>query len=904
MDNALVEQPWGMSTLHIRLLGDFHLIDGEAPVAGVNSARLQALLAYLVLHPQAPQSRRHLAFLLWPDSRESQARSNLRNLLHLLRHALPHADDFLQIDATTVQWRSTAPYTLDVVAFTAALAAADAAQAAGDASGERAALENASARYRGDLLPDCYEDWLQPERERLRQLCVTALERLISLLAQHQDAPAAIRTAQRLLRMDPLHETTYQQLMRLYTQLGDRAHALNTYHTCVTVLQRELGVKPSAATQALYQRLQAAANHPQGPAPRAEAPPASPRQHNLPALLTSFVGRTEALTTLKQALGTARLLTLTGPGGCGKTRLALAVAADLVATYPAGVWLVELGGLRTAAHLLPTLAGVLHIAEEPSRALLTTVVESLRDQRLLLVLDTCEHLIDSCAELVQTLLHACPHLQVLATSRERLAVAGEMVWPVPLLTLPPLVTPISENPAQLLAYEAVQLLVERIQAVWPAFTLTPHNAPALCQICVHLDGLPLALELAAARAALFSVQEIAAHLDHRFQLLQQGARDATLRHQTLAAAIDWSYDRLPAAEQVLLRRLALFDSTFTLAAVQGICTDWPTSDAPTLDPAQVLDLLAHLVDKSLVNVILQPAGATRYGLLETIRAYGAERLAAADEVVTGRNRHLAFFRQLAESAAPQLRGSEQVAWLDQLATEQDNLRTALHWAVTAPAADPIENGLRLGGALWRFWIYRGHYSEGRAYLTRLLTAAAPTAAAQQAAYAQVLVGAGCLAGEQGEYSSAQQWLEQALARYQALALPAGIAEAIYSLAGELARRSRHRAPLLRDEHCPLSAIAGWSGAGLGAAWSGLAGSHCRGSGAGGKPYSGKSATLSGGGRSRRSLFCPGGSGLCGAGSGGVRQRPTICRTIPGLCPPGGGSTCGEHGLADVGTAGP
>lgn len=772
-----------MPTLHIALFGDFRLTYDGRPVAAVNTARLQALLAYLVLHRSAPQNRRHLAFLLWPDSNETQARTNLRNLLHLLRQALPAVDHFLLVDATTVQWRPDVSFTLDVMQFEAALAAAERAVATAD---ERVALAEAAHLYEGDLLPACYEEWIQPIREQFRQQLITALARLIDLLAGQPDVPAAIGYAQRLLRMDPLHETTYQQLMRLYTQLGDRAHALNTYHTCATVLQRELGVPPSAATEALYRQIKRAPNPPLAPATSIHHQPSLQRRHNLPAQLTTFVGRQRLLDAIKEALQHTRLVTLTGPGGCGKTRLALAVAATLVEAYPDGVWLVELGGLREATHLTATVANVLGVAEEAARPPMATLVEHLREQEALLILDTCEHVIEACAALVQTLLQTCPKLRILATSRERLAVAGESVWPVPPLTVPPLETSLTDRErlaTWLQQYEALQLLVDRIQHVLPTFTVTPHNAAALAQIAVHLDGMPLALELAAARAALLSVHEIAANLDQRFQLLRSGTRDAVPRHQTLAAALDWSYDRLPPAEQALLRRLAIFDSAFTLAAAQSICVDPPeSSSAPVLAPDLVLDLLAHLVDKSLVNVILQPAGTTRYSLLETIRVYGYEQLRAA-EVVAYRQRHLCFFTELAEAAEPHLRGNEQVAWLDQLTVEQDNLRAALNWALTPPVAvEKARLGARLGGALWRFWLYRSHYSEGSNQLTKLLTGIAQTPVATSAAYAKVLVGAGCLVGEQGEYATAQQLLERALALYQTLAHPVGIAEATYSLA--------------------------------------------------------------------------------------------------------------------------
>lgn len=772
-----------MPTLHISLLGDFGLTYDDQNIDGINTARLKSLLAYLVLHQSAPQSRRQLAFLLWPDSSEAQARTNLRNLLYLMRQALPSADDFLLVDNLTVQWNPKSSFTLDVFDFEKLVIAADEAPSQGDEHLFPKMLEESITLYRGDLLCECYDDWIQPERERLRQIFTYRLEKLIDLLVHQNEAAVAIKHAQRLLRLDPLHESGYQQLMRIYTQLGDRAHALNTYRTCETVLKRELGVPPSTATQMLYQQLREITQQTTYPTKTFEPPQTRQPLHNLPALLTTFIGRTWLLSAIKQSLQKARLLTLTGPGGCGKTRLALAVSDEIKTRYPDGVWLVELGALQNTNYLYTTVARVLAIPEESGQPLLTTLIESLRDKHLLLLLDTCEHLVEKSAEFARTLLHACPKLQIIATSRERLAIAGETVWSIPPLTVPSrkLLTTVDEiSLSQLNEFESVQLLVDRIQSVLPTFTVTQQNARAICQICIHLDGMPLAIELAAAKAAIFSPDEIESHLAQRFQILHSSTRDTIARHQTLRAAIDWSFDRLNTIEQVLLRRLAIFPGTFTLQTIQHTCIDLSsTTTQIPLTPNAIFDQLAHLVDKSLVNVILQSKGTTRYSLLETIRAYSYEHLQAANEEVIYRTQHLLFFTQLVETAEVNLRGSKQNDWLDQLETEQSNLQYALDWSLKLiQSSEQVVMGLRLGGSLWRFWIYRGYYNEGSQHLEKLLSMTnQPTTE-----YAKVLLGAGCLAGEMGEYDHAEERLLAALSIYRSCNQLDGIAEATYRLA--------------------------------------------------------------------------------------------------------------------------
>jgi len=352
------------SVLHIRLLGEFSLTYGDQAVTTVNTARLQSLLAYLVLHRDVPQSRYHLAFQFWPDSTESQARTNLRKLFHQLHQALPEADRFLRADAQTVQWRPDAPFSLDVAEFERAIAQAN----------SRQALRETVALYRGDLLPSCYDDWITPERERLRQAFIEAVERLVGALEDAGDSRAAINYAQRLLQYDPLREATYRRLMRLHALSGDRAGVLRVYETCVAVLQRELGIEPAPATREARDYLLRME-------PPAVALPPPSALHNLPAPTTSFVGREREIAQVRQLLERSRLVTLTGAGGCGKTRLALRVAEDLVAEYPDGVWWAELAALADPTLVCPTVAAVLGVREQSGRPLEATLAAILRPKR-------------------------------------------------------------------------------------------------------------------------------------------------------------------------------------------------------------------------------------------------------------------------------------------------------------------------------------------------------------------------------------------------------------------------------------------------------------------------------------------------------------------------------------------
>ena len=473
--------------------------------------------------------------------------------------------------------------------------------------------------------------------------------------------------------------------------------------------------------------------------------------HNLPVQLTSFVGREHEMAEIRRHLGSARLLTLTGTGGCGKTRLAIQVASDLVDEYEDGVWLVEMEALSDP-FLVPTaVTSVLGLREEPGRPLLGTLTDSLRSKKLLLVLDNCEHLVEACARLAESLLRACPHLQCLATSREPLNIGGEVTWRVPSLSLPPRRSPSIDA---LISSEAGRLFMQRAQTVVPNFMVMPADAARAAEICHRLDGIPLAIELVATRVRSLTLEQIAARLDNQFALVSRGTRTALPRHQTLRATLDWSHDLLPQQERLTLRRLAVFVGEFALQAAEAVCS------GEGLEESELLDLLAQLVEKSLV--LTDERGAGRYRLLETVWRYAEEKLRESGETDVLRSRHQAFFLKLAEEAESQLSGFEQAAWMDRLEEEHANFIGAMEWSLQhAPEA-----GLRIAGAMWEFWEVRGYLSEGQTWLDRLLEAAGPSAA--PAARAKALKGAAVIARDQGDSRRAETLLVEALSVYRRL----------------------------------------------------------------------------------------------------------------------------------------
>jgi predicted ATPase/class 3 adenylate cyclase len=552
---------------------------------------------------------------------------------------------------------------------------------------------------------------------------------------------------------------------------------------------RDLGeyrLKDFDAPAHLYQLL--------GPGLRAEFPglrSVGTELTNLPSRLTSFVGREPELEELGALVEAHRLVTLIGTGGTGKTRLMLQLAAELLGRHDDGVWLVELAPVASPDLIVREVARALGVPDEPGRPVLDTLVDFLRSKSLVLLLDNCEHVIGAAAELVVRLLASCPSLAVLASSREALGVDGETVFQVPSLVVPGPISPREEHdeqpallPEEIAAVDAVRLFVDRASAVLSSFSLTPANAAAVVEICRRLDGIPLAIELAAARITHLSAQEIALGLGDRFRLLTGGRRSAVPRQQTLQALIDWSWDLLSEPDRSLLRRLSVFAGGCTMEAAAAVTRlDEDDRGNALFD---TLDGLGRLVDRSLV--VAEPGGATRYRLLETIRQYAGDRLAAAGEVSAMRGRHLAFFLDLALQAEAALRGSEMVAWLRRLDPEADNLRAGLEWSFEA---DP-GTALRLSVAMMGYWRSRSYGSEAverlgqAAGLALTLPPAGPPAAREQAILvARVLAAAGYASALWADASAGRPWAEQAVA----LARTAEDGEALTEALGALAMTS-------------------------------------------------------------------------------------------------------------------
>jgi non-specific serine/threonine protein kinase len=496
--------------------------------------------------------------------------------------------------------------------------------------------------------------------------------------------------------------------------------------------------------------------------------------NNLPVQLTSFIGREREKAEVRGLLSSTRCLTLTGSGGSGKTRLALEVAAEALEAFPDGVWLVELAPLSDPDLVPRAVASALGVSEQPGRVLTETLADSLRGKSVLLILDNSEHLVAACAHLADALLRACPNLRILATSREALGVTGETMRRVPSLSLP---DPQRLPPLdQFKQYEAVRLFVDRASASAPQFAVTRSNAPAVAQVCHRLDGIPLAIELAAARVKVLAVEQIASRLDDRFRLLTGGSRTVLPRHQTLGAAMDWSYDLLSEQERTVLRRLSVFAGGWTLDAAEAVCS------GNGIDASAILDLLTQLVDKSLV-VVETKGKEARYGQLETVRLYAQDRLLTSGEAGEVRTRHRTWYLGLAERADAAMHGPEQTMWLNRLEVEHDNLRAALGWSTTEQ--DDAQTGLRLAAALAEFWDAHTHWSEGRKWLE---TALAESPLRKSIARVRALFGESRVLWRQGDNERAVVLCEESLALARELGDRTGIVQALHGRASVASAR--------------------------------------------------------------------------------------------------------------------
>jgi predicted ATPase/DNA-binding SARP family transcriptional activator len=699
--------------------------DGDPEeIVEVAGARLRALLIMLALHPGRLVTASQLIDGLWPAELPAAAANALQALVSRLRRAVPEAE----IEFRPAGYRlNLDPRSTDIVRFED-LAATGRAQLRDDPQGAAATLREALALWRGPALAEVAEtDFGQAAIARLDELRLGAVEARIDADLRTGNTASLVAELEGLVIAHPMREPLAARLMRALYATGRRSAALEVYEQTRKRLVNQLGVEPSAELAALH--LEILRDEPAAePGPTTPPPvPASPVHHahtNLRAELTSFVGRDAELRQVAELLDAHRLITLTGPGGAGKTRLAVEAARAELGAMPDGVWLVELApvtdpgdvtstvlstlGLREQSLLNARRPTALWSADPPDEEAdsLGRLLAALARQRTLPVLDNCEHLVAAAAALADRVLAACPQVRIMATSREPLNITGEALWTVGPLTLPPDPAATSLSPERAVVHDSasVQLLTQRARAVVPGFEVTPDNAPAVATICRALDGMPLAIELAAARLRTMAPEQVAARLGDRFQLLTGGSRTAVPRHQTLRAVVDWSWDLLDDAERALWRRFSVFTGGATLEAAEQVCSG--AGLPAVLDSRQVLDLLTALADKSLLTVQHDPP---RFRMLEIIRAYGQERLAEAGESDELREAHARYFTRLAEASRDHLLAAEQLDWLRRLAADQDNLHAAVRQAIAAsdgPAA------VRLAAALGWYWFLRGMKLEG------------------------------------------------------------------------------------------------------------------------------------------------------------------------------------------------
>ncbi|CCH16425.1 Transcriptional regulator, winged helix family [Micromonospora lupini str. Lupac 08] len=757
--------------VQISLLGPLQVRVDPTTTIEIHGARLRRLLILLALAPGRVVSVAHLVDALWEDEPPAAAGNALQALVSRLRRAVPG----LPVDARPGGYRLTLdPEAVDLHRFEAAVLAGRALLPA-DPGAARKVLEEALALWRGSALADVAgAPFARAPLARLDELRLTATEELIEARSTLEDPAHLVPWLRELVTAYPLRERLAGQLIRTLHRAGRPSEALAAYERLRTELADTLGADPGPEVAALH--LAVLRGQPVDPAPpdthtaprSAPAPSAAARARGaLPTALTSFVGREAAVDRVGALLDRARLVTLTGPGGAGKTRLAIESAREVAARFPDGVWLVELAPVTEPAEVPQALLGLLGLREQaffagsqsripPGEATEPTVraIDALASRRALLVLDNCEHLLDAAAELADRLLTACPDVRVLVTSREPLGITGEALHPVESLEQPPT----GADPVTALTYPSVRLFADRAAAVRPDFEVDDRTVGPVVGICRSLDGMPLAIELAAARLRAMTAEQVATRLDDRFRLLTGGSRTALPRHQTLRAVVDWSWDLLDEADRALWRRLAVFAGGATAAAVERVC------GGGELAAPEVLDRLFALVEKSLV--IVSDAAEPRYQMLETIREYGLDRLGEAGEEQRVRRAHADEFLQLAERADRELRGRDQLRWVRRLRAEHDNLHGALRWAI---GADEVTRAVRLTGALGWYWWSRGNRLEGADLAREVLVLAErsvgrpdgdddkPTATALASAY---LAGALNTLSAHADFETAQVWMHR------------------------------------------------------------------------------------------------------------------------------------------------
>jgi predicted ATPase/DNA-binding SARP family transcriptional activator len=762
-----------LEMLEVRLIGKFDIRCDGKPVI-IPSRTAQSLFAYLTLTAGTSHRREKLAGMFWPDATEEKARAYLRHELWRIRKAFPPQSkvDYLVADDISICFDASAEYWLDAAIL--------------DKVNENAATEeliNALSVFQGEFLPGFYDDWVTQEREHLQAIYEQKMAWLLELLEGEKRWSDILEWAEQWISFGQTPEAAYRYLMIAYDAIGDRAMVASTYKRCVQAL-RELDLEPSEQTRALtFKR---------------------PSKLNIPIPLTSFIGREQELKEVAELLSKSRLVTLTGSGGVGKTRLAIHVVAEVFDLFPDGVWFLDLAPLGNPSLVPSTLANLLGLRESGGLSANNLLINYFHSRKAVVIFDNCEHLIESCAQLVNSLLTSCETLSILATSREALRVEGEFSYRVPSLEIP---GPDIEFPIDEFSnMESVRLFAERAAVASSGFSVSQQNVLAIAQICQRLDGIPLAIELAAARVNVLTVEQILTRLDDRFNLLTHGLRSSLPRHQTLRATIEWSYNLLLEKERVLFRRLAVFSGGWTLDAAEEVCS----GNGP--EAQEILDLLSRLINKSLVLFETTDA-ESRYRRLETIRQFACERLIESGELKSLRTRHLKYLVRLAEEAKPALEGPAQMEWNARWHHERDNIRAALQWADQTD----VEAGLILSSSLYLFW-YSFDFREGKDWLNRFLQKSESSRYARARADALCMYGAILVDLQQLEelFAIAQECLDL----YRAVGDQRGEVDGLLLLAAvssnpiegsELVKQALHLAQLLGDEQRQVEALwkLGW-----------------------------------------------------------------------------------------------
>ncbi|MBI1744913.1 tetratricopeptide repeat protein [Candidatus Acetothermia bacterium] len=776
--------------LRVRLFGRFEAWRNGVPIKpeAWTQSKTQALFKILITQRGQAFTQDQLIEALYPELDPQRAASNVHARLSELRRVLEprlkkgsSSTFILNVGRQAYCFSQDVALWLDTEEFARRVEAGRAAEQVGRWAAALNSYQQALDLYQGDYLPeDLYEEWASAPRERWRDLSVNALVRLAECRARLGQYSEAIEACKKAIATKPTLESVYRQQMLYQFIVGQSTEALQIYQLCAKILKADLDVEPSAETKKLHEEI--SRGNVTGIEEVYPKPSTVSVKHNLPSQVSSFIGREKEKIKIKWELAQTRLLTLTGAGGSGKTSLALQVASELLKEYPQGVWWVELAPLSDAALVAQAVATTLGVKEEPKRSLVESLTDFLRPQNLLLVIDNCEHLIKASAELIEKILLACPEVQVLATSREPLGILGETTWSMPTLSLPKPDEPLPPMKI-LLQYEGVSLFVERAIAHLPSFVLNYENAPTVVQICRQLDGMPLAIELAAARVKVLSAEPIAERLSDRFKLLTGGSRTAQPRQQTLKAAIDWGFDLLLDKEKTLFRRLSVFAGGFSIEVAEEVCTNIDLVGARSprpyteteIEKSEILDLLAQLVDKSFVFVERKDK-QVRYRLLETMRQYSTERLSESGERTEIQHHHAIWCLTLAEKAALELNTPKQAEWFDRLEIEHDNLRIALGWF---SESTNTEMGMRSALAIQRFWEVRGYWSEARFWLHHFLEKQEHQIAPPVRACALRAVGS--FTRLQGDFSNAQALNQQALELSRQSGDKIGIAQALGNL---------------------------------------------------------------------------------------------------------------------------